>query len=202
MMAILRLIAVVIVISFCCLSAFAQSRKCDEMSGFVLDSKNPSIYINFERFGKASDWKESKLGEWSDKSAIKDGNDVWLRIHNNSCWDITFTTDSLYISKSVVDGKFKPVFGVLDDGAIANVQYRIEEQDRQQVTYGAHGGNISSLPSGRSVLFGVLKEHLENNRSVYVPFQYGWESRRFSSNLEPQHRSFFWGYRLEEEKDK
>jgi len=127
---------------------------------------------------------------------------IWLRLHNNSCWEISFTTDSLYVSKTVVDGKFKAMFGILEDGALANIQYQIEEQDRKQLTYGAHGGSISSLSSGRSVLFGVLREHLENDRSVYVPFQYGWEKKKFSSNLEPLHRSFFWGYRLEEVKEK
>lgn len=201
-MGIKQVIALAIIVVLCCVSGFTQKGKCDETTNFVLDSEKPSVYITFERFGKATDWKESKFGEWSDKSGIKDGNDIWLRLHNNSCWEITFATDSLYISKTEVDGKFKPIFGILEDGAIVSVQYKVEEQDRQQVAYGAHGYNISSLSSGRSVLFGVLKEHLENDRSIYVPFQYGWEKKIFSSNLEPQHRSFFWGYRMEEVKKK
>jgi hypothetical protein len=194
----IRLLAIFLVLLVLSAPALTQNKNCGETSGFVIDQEKPSVYITFERFGKANDWKEARLGEWSDKSAIKKGNDVWLRLNNNSCWDITFNTDSLYINKAVVDGKPKMIFGVLEDGAIANIQYKIEEQDRKQVTYGAHGGNVSSLPAGRSVLFGVLREHLENDRSIYVPFQYGWEKKKFSSNLEPMHRSFFWGYRLEE----
>ena len=130
----------------------------------------PSIYLTFEQFGKATDWKQAKLGEWSDKSAIQRGDDVWLRLHNNGCWEVKFRTDSLYISKATVDGKFKPIFGVLEDGAIANVQYSVEEQNRKQVPYGSDNGSISSLPSGKSILFGVFKKHLSKSRSIYVGF--------------------------------
>jgi hypothetical protein len=185
----------------CFLKMPAQVENCGEATGFVIDKDKPSVYLTFEQFGEANDWKESKIGDWSGKLPIKKGTDVWLRLHNNSCWDITFATDSLYVSKRSVDGKTKINFGVLEDGAVTNVQYRIEEKDGRQVVYGAHGGSISSLPSGRSVVFGVLREHLGNHRSIYVPFQYGWE-KKFSNNLEPMHRSYFWGYRLEEVKDK
>jgi len=67
------LIAVFVV--FCSLSEFAQTRTCDETTDFVLDKEKPSVYLTFEKFGKALDWKESKLGQWSDKSNIKKGDD-------------------------------------------------------------------------------------------------------------------------------
>ncbi len=183
------------------LAGFAQEKVvCDESTNFLIDIEKPSVYLNFEQFGKATDWKQSKLGEWSDKSKIQKGGDVWLRLHNNSCWDIKLNTDSLYISKTRVDGKDKIVFGILEDSALANVQYHVEEQNRKQVPYGSHTSNISTLPSGKSILFGVFKEHLSNSRSIYVYFNYEWEVKSFSNNLAPEHRAFFWGYRLEEEK--
>ncbi len=198
---------IVLILSFLfAFSTFAfpqQKGVCENIKDYRLDKNNPTVYLTFERFGKAKgDWRQSKLGEWSDKSKIEKGNDVWLRLHNNSCWEISFRTDSLYISKTVSEDPNKPkiVFGVLEDSAIANIQYRIEEQDRKQVLYGSHTASLSSLPSGQSVLFCVFREHLSNSRSIYVDFNYEWEKDNWSNNLAPLHRSFFWGYRLEEEK--
>lgn len=198
-----RFIVILSILIFTSLCIFSQQKPvCDESTNYLIDKAMPSVYLTFEQFGKATDWKQAKLGEWSDKSAIQKGDDVWLRLHNNSCWEIKFRTDSLYIKKTTVDGKFKPIFGVLEDGAIANVQYNVEEQNRKEVSYGSHTGSISSLPSGKSILFGVFKEHLAKSRSIYVDFTYGWEIKDFSNNLAPLHRAFFWGYRLEEEREK
>jgi hypothetical protein len=179
-----------------------QKVVCNETTNFLIDKQMPSVYLTFERFGKTVSWTQSKIGEWSDKSKIEKGDDIWLRLHNNSCWDIKFKTDSLYLSKTSVDGKFKLIYGILEDGALANVQYSVEEQNRKQVPYGSDMSNLSSLPSGKSVLFGVVKEHLSKNRSIYVDFNYSWEVKDFSNNLAPLHRAFFWGYRLEEEREK
>ena len=196
----LKIIVLIFTLSF---AAYSQQKTvCDETTNFLIDKEMPSVYLTFEQFGKANDWEKAKLGEWSDKSKIKKGNDVWLRLHNNSCWDIRFRTDSLYLSKVKVDGKDKIVFGVLEDGALSNIQYAVEEQDRKTVPYGGDSGNISSLPSGKSTLFGVLKEHLSKSRSIFVDFNYGWEAKNFSNNLAPEHRAFFWSYRLEEEREK
>ena len=198
-----RLIVIFSILIFASLSVFSQQKPiCDETTNYLIDKEMPSVYLTFEQFGKATDWKQAKLGEWSDKSAIQKGDDIWLRLHNNSCWEIKFRTDSLYISKMIVDGKFKPIFGVLENGVIANVQYSVEEQNRKQVSYGSDTGSISGLPSGKSILFGVFKEHLSKSRSIYVDFNYGWEVKNFSNNLSPLHRAFFWGYRLEEERKK
>ena len=106
------------------------------------------------------------------------------------------------MSKTTVDVKFKIIYGVLENGALANIQYKAEEQNGKQVSYGSDMASLSDLPSGKSVLFGVLKEHLSKSRSVYVDFNYGWEMKDFSNNLAPLHRAFFWGYRLEEERKK
>lgn len=184
-------------------TGFSQQKvSCDSTTNFLIDKEMPSVYLTFETFGRATSWTQSKVGEWSDKSKIEKGDDVWLRLHNNSCWDIKLRTDSLYLSKTTVDGKFNLIYGILEDGALANVQYSVEEQNRKQVSYGSDMANLSSLPSGKSVLFGVFKEHLSKSRSIYVDFNYGWEVKDFSNNLAPLHRAFFWGYRLEEVRKK
>ncbi|MGQ0542630.1 MAG: hypothetical protein ACT4O9_12375 [Blastocatellia bacterium] len=109
-------------------------------------------------------------------------------------------TFSMYVSK-VPDpanpGKFKIGFA-MQDGAAANVFYNVEEQDRKGVLWGGDSYSISVLRPGNSIVFPVFHEHLEKGRSVYVNFNYGWETKQHSNNLDPLHRSFFWGYRLEE----
>ncbi len=196
----LNIIIFIFILSF---AAYSQQKiVCDETTNFLIDKEMPSVYLTFEQFGKANDWEKAKLGEWSDKSKIKKGDDVWLRLHNNSCWDIKFRTESLYLSKVKVNGKDKIIFGILEDNALANVQYSVEEQNRKQVPFGGDTYNLSSLPSGKSILFGVFKEHLSNSRSIFMSFNYGWEVKDFSNNLAPEHYAFFWGYRLEEEKQK
>jgi hypothetical protein len=198
-----RLVIIFSILISASLNSFSQQKSvCDETTNYLIDKTMPSVYLTFEQFGKATDWKQAKLGEWGDKSTIQKGDDVWLRLHNNSCWDIKFKTDSSYISKTTVDGKLKLIYGILEDGALATIQYSVEEQNRKQVPYGSDMSSLSSLPSGKSVLFGVFKEHLSKSRSIYVDFNYGWEVKDFSNNLAPLHRAFFWGYRLEEEREK
>jgi len=201
----MRFIGVVTyILLFLSLNLIAQSKPCDASTGYVIDTEKPSVYIEFEQFGKADDWQSSRLGEVSKKPEIKNGNDVWLRLYNNSCWDIQFRTLSGYMH-TVPDpanpGKIKLAFDILD-GTAANVAYTSEEQDGKVVPWGGDNFSLSYLPSGRSLVFPVYKMHLEKSRSIYVAFNYGWEKDKFSNNLAPDHHSFFWGYRLEEVKKK
>jgi hypothetical protein len=181
------------------------NKVCEQPNSILIDKEKPSVYLEFEQFGKADDWKQSKLGEVSEKPKIEKGKDIWLRLHNNSCWELKIPTHSMYMSKvpdATDSSKSKIVFGRIADGNAANVFYNVEEQDRRGVPWGGHGFSESYLPSGFSLIFPVYREHLENDRSIYVNFNYGWETKRFSSNLAPLHRAFFWGYRLEEVKEK
>ncbi len=200
------ILAFVFLIWVCVTGSLAQTPKpCDLANGYLIDKEKPSIYIEFAQFGKADDWKQSRLGEISQKPVIKKGNDVWLRLYNNSCWEIRLTTLSMYVTK-IADpanpGKFKMVFGQIQDGNVANVVYTSEEQDGKFVPWAGDSFSTSSIASGHSLLFPVYREHLEKSRSIYVKFHYGWEIKDFSNNLAPDHHAFFWGYRLEEEKKK
>ena len=194
----------ILFVLFFTFTGIAQTDKCGEATGYVLNVDKPSVYIEFEQFGKADDWGTYRLGEQMKKPEIKKGNDVWLRLYNNSCWEITFRSLSSYI-RTVPDpanpGKIKLAFDLLG-GTAVNVAYVAQEQDGTQVPWGGDSFSISGLPSGRSIVFPVYRQHLEKSRSIYVPFNYGWEKDKFSENLSPDHHSFFWGYRLEEVKKK
>ncbi len=189
-------------LSLLTLNMFAQVKTCDQSTDYVIDKEKPSVYIEFEQFGKADDWQRARLGGVSKKPEIKKGNDVWLRLYNNSCWDIKFNTlsGSIHFEPDPANpDKKKLAFDILD-GAAVSVVYTSEEQDRKVVPWGGDSFSQSFLPSGRSLVFPVYKMHLEKSRSIYVAFNYGWEKKIFSNNLAPDHHSFFWGYRLEEEK--
>jgi hypothetical protein len=200
-----RFVATGLLIVGCILATLAQLPKtCEQPTTYLIDQEKPSVYLEFEQFGKADDWAQSRLGEISEKPKIEKGKDVWLRLYNNSCWDLKIPTFSMYMSKvpdSANPGKFKIAFAI-QDGAAANVFYNVEEQDRKGVPWGGDSYSISVLRPGNSIVFPVFREHLEKSRSIYVNFNYGWEMKQFSNNLTPLHRSFFWSYRLEEVKDK
>jgi hypothetical protein len=153
-------------LSLLALNAFTQTKPCEQSTGYVIDKDKPSVYIDFEQFGKADDWQSSRLGEVSNKPKIMKGNDVWLRLYNNSCWDIQFKTLTGYIHfepDAANPGKVKLAFDILD-GAVANVAYTSEEQDGKVVPWGGDSFSLSYLPSGRSLVFPVYKTHLEKNR--------------------------------------
>lgn len=180
-------------------------KPCEQPNTYLIDKEKPSVYIEFEQFGKGTDWTQSRLGEVSEKIKIEKGKDVWLRLYNNSCWDLKIPTFSMYMAKATDPanpGKFKFEFGQIQDGAVANIFYSVEEQDRKQVVWGGDMSSRSYLHPGYSVLFPVFREHLEKNRSIYMDFNYGWETKDYSNNLAPEHHAFFLGYRLEEVKSK
>ncbi len=67
---------IVLILSFLfAFSTFAfpqQKGVCENTKDYRLDKNNPTVYLTFERFGKAKgDWKQSKLGEdkWSNNLA-------------------------------------------------------------------------------------------------------------------------------------
>ena len=178
--------------------------KCDAQTGYSVNPDKPSIYIEFEQLGKADEWGSYRLGEPMKKPEITKGDDVWLRLYNNSCWEITFRSLSGYmqlVDDSANPGKKKLSFDLID-GAGVNVAYVSEEQDGRHVPWGGDNSSTSGLLPGRSLVFPVYKEHLAKSRSIYVPYNYGWEKDKWGSNLPPEHRSFFWGYRMEEVKKK
>src|SRR5712675_1454937 len=88
-----------------------------------LSKDHPAIYITFERRGKAIDPADFRLAETGDISKSQEkGDDIWLRLHNNSRWAIRFPTWSLYIGKKISpyrlsDGK---TVLVLSDGMEVN----------------------------------------------------------------------------------
>ena len=193
----------IILVALSSFSFSQQTQPCGTSKDVRIVKNKPTVYLSFERFGKATNPLDAKLFEPTTKLKSKEkGDDVWLRLHNNSCWEISFVTDSLYVSKvKSENGSNKPkiLFGVLDDDIEVNIKYSVLDDDGKQVPVGTDTGSISGLPSGRSILFCVHRAHLSKGRSIHVNFNYEWEVDRYSNNLAPVHRSEYYSYRLEDE---
>ena len=189
----LRLTLIATAFCFVASAGFAQSKP--PAQGW------PIIYISFEKFGKAIDPMNERMAEAGESARSKDkGKDVWLRLHNNSKFAISFRTDSMYLGKRVSFYEAPNGSKILSlvDGAEVSVQYQIQEQNRCLVPYGSDMSFQSWLVPGRSILFSVRREHLANGRMIYIDFNYDWEKGdRYSNNLAPAHRSEYYGYRLE-----
>ena len=57
----------------------------------------------------------------------------------------------------------------------------------------------SWLPSGRSVIIAISKEHLNKGFAIYVPFNYEWETvKGVVRGDEAQHRVYFYFWNLPE----
>ena len=184
-------------ITFCLITDFSFGQSKPPAQGW------PIIYISFERFGKAIDPLTEHMAEAGESAKSKEnGKDVWLRLHNNSKFAISLSTDSLYLGKRVSLYQYTDGSKGLSliDGAEVSLQYRIEEKDGRAVPYGSDVSSRSWLAPGRSVLFSVSRDHLLNGRMIYVAFHYDWEKGDvYSNNLAPVHRSEYYGYRLEQE---
>jgi hypothetical protein len=191
---------------FCTLTTICLPQQVSNVvsdADISLSKDHPAIYITFERRGKGINPMDSRLAETGETSTSKEkGDDIWLRLHNNSRWAILFPTWSLYIGKKVSPYRLsdgKSVLG-LGDGMEVNAKYQTVEDDGKVVPYGGDSYSLSWLVPGRSVIFSVSRGHLAKSRSIYVYFNYEWEGGQvYSNNLSPEHRAMYWGYRLRED---
>ncbi|MGH9768144.1 MAG: hypothetical protein ACREAB_11970 [Blastocatellia bacterium] len=215
---------VLLVITVLCSFALAvlaqQKDKTITKADVLLSKGDPTIHITFESVGRLSP-KPTKLiatdstnqeAQWP----ITNEGDIQivrLRLHNNTRWAISFSTDSLYIGPQTTPLRLGDGRGALGlrDGIEVNVRYGIEPETGVEFVK-APGGSVniipievklpvinrsdvsstSWLPSGRSVIFIVPREHLAKNLKVYVPFAYEWETaERDYGTKEPEHRVYF-----------
>ena len=182
----------------------AQQKEGLTKADVVLSSGKPTVYITFERAGEREPVyaKESNRG-------------IWLCIHNNTRWSISFCTESLYIGTKTTPLRLSDGRGALGlrDGVEISPCYEVEavrgyESERTRdgglviekpvqvppLPVGTRGDvfSVSWLPPGRSVIFSVPREHLAKHLAIYVLFNYEWEtSERDVGDGEPHHRLYF-----------
>ncbi|CAN5694191.1 hypothetical protein BH24ACI2_BH24ACI2_09950 [soil metagenome] len=140
-----------------------------------IDVSEPTIYLSFERY---------------------DGdNSIWLRLHNNSRWTISFRADDDFYGLANDSSTWsvgRDAFGLLN-GAKVKPKYAIERLPEQMPMDNL--GCVSSeswLPSGRSVIFEIPRKGFETFNKLHITFKYEWETEGF----EPVHRVRFDGWEL------
>src|SRR2546423_10515533 len=120
-------------------AGFSQTAQpCGASKDVRIEKDKPGVYLSFERFGKAINPLDARLMEPSntDKSKKK-GDDVWLRLHNNTCWPIQIKTLSSYLPKErKPDEKFIDYVRrgyYLENGAEISIDYSVEEYSGERL---------------------------------------------------------------------
>lgn len=144
-----------------------------------LNEEKPTVYITYERSGKLKPLYASESE-----------NRIWLRLHNNSRW-------SLLLAATGGDDKAYGDVSLFYD--IDEIQSEINnsgELNKQNPPVGRplnHTFSVVQLPSGKSVLFSVPKEHIGKGLILKVRFAYEWEGDdSVSANDEPKHYVYFY----------
>lgn len=153
-----------------CLQAQDPSRPRKALSSCLsdarIDTSKATVYVSFVRSGTR---ERQHLSETGDA--------VWLRLHNNTCWNLVF-----------------PAFGVASTIGEAGVFYEVRAMRGSGISdppVGEEIGDLYSLmvlESGRGVLFSVPREHLDRGLELAIRYNYQWEGKRETSGaVGPQH---------------
>lgn len=158
-----------------CLSTvgYAQHSKPRRVKTEVRLSRNkPTVYITFERAGKR---EPLEAGE-SDEG-------IWLRLHNNTRWTITFPAFGVPETLGEV-GMFYEVEAIRNietyRDAPKSGESQRQEQAAQETPVGYRLGHVSStvqLPPGDSIVFSVPREHLNKGLALHLSFSYEWQNQ-------------------------
>ncbi len=193
------------------LAAAQAPAPCGASNDVRVVKENPTVYLTFERFGKALNLNEQKMLESDQRGKSRQkGNDVWLRVHNNTCWPISLIQYGMYLPKQqpgeARGERFKRM-GILDDGAETGLFYAVMK-DRNQIGYsGIDSYDHVKLLPGRTTLFSVAREALKDQQSIRISFIYDWEFQRGTERKgytvnEPWHYIDFSAYDLKTQSDK
>jgi hypothetical protein len=153
----LALLTLTIIVSFT-----AHSQTPTEVR---LDPQQPTIYFTAERLV---------------------GNNLWLRLHNNSRWAIDFYAErpvEINIPYRLADGS---EVKSLVEGAELSPQYDIENPNGGYAVYSCVKYKLWLTP-GTSVLMSVPVEKLKPLAYFWVKFTYEWEGE----GEQPEHRVRF-----------
>jgi hypothetical protein len=155
----------------CLFPALGQQRKEGEPGSMLVRKDKPSVYIEFERTGKAPPLFE---GEKEDR--------IWLRLQNNSKWTIEFCS----ISVKEQYGGTGVVYQVKRYGSSVGAEGRAplprdeNQQEQTKIPQGYSTGDTCTayhLGSGKSVVFSVPRDHLRKNLYLEIEFWPEWENR-------------------------
>lgn len=188
-------------------------KPCATGADVQLSYRDPTIYLTYDHAGnieasvaRLMEGGPQESTRKSDKVDARNAKFLWLRLHNNTPWTIAFPTESLYVGTAITPWRLCDGVGVLGlrDGLDVNAYYRVDSAARERHPPPIVPGRIdvmptSWLPPGRSVIFQVRREYVTERYSVYLPFNYEWETRKgVLRGGEPEHRAYFYAWMLPE----
>jgi len=172
-------------------------------SGEKIAKDKPSVSLSYEKVGKRKPLREGESDEG-----------IWLRLHNNTRGAIFFC--AFGISE---DGEKLRFY---EKGGEIGVSYEVEKMpsgtqgtgtprnakedgnsknELSDIPTGYRSGSVChvyTLPSNKSILFSVPREHLAKNLLIKMEFGYEWEGDYSSRWEEPQHYVRFYSSSLPE----
>jgi hypothetical protein len=188
-----------------------ERKPCTASMGVPLSSKSPTVYISYDHAGNR-EASAARLLENGPTAAAKEdrveavrtAKFLWLRIYNNTPWTIAIPTESLYVGTAISPWHLCDGVGVLGlrDGLEVNAYYHVDTVGPERSLPPAVPNRIdviptSWLPPGRSVIFQVRHEYVSERYSIYLSFNYEWETRKgVVRSGEPEHRTYFYAWML------
>jgi len=152
----------------------------------------PSVYIDFLRKGRSQPLEEGESNER-----------IWLRFVNNTRWDISFCASGVPEEYGEVGMYYEVVKMPYQESGTYSSEERKNEakgKEKPEIPVGHRRGHVCHvyrLQSGRCVVFSVPREHLAEDLSIKVEFNYGWEKPDdVIEGLEPQHHVYFYSTKL------
>ena len=158
------------------LNALTLTARAQRPGGVLSGASGPNVRLSFERRG--------------------DDESVWLRLHNDTPWAISFRTENRHSGADVtplVLGDGRQVPGLADNLEVMP-EYFIERAAEGVTTSDRFWcySSTSWLPPGRSVVFSFPAKDFKSWERLYVQITYEWESE----NSGVEHRVKFQGSEL------
>lgn len=209
------LISAVLILS-CAPTVIPQQRKSRAANRTArIVKQKPTVHISFVRFAK----REPRHNDESDEG-------VWLRVHNNTRWPLTFYGMDWFIDeyhemrvfygvekvpepRGVIKVSVPPIILPPPPGSSQEMPTQLESVSQSKIEsskdceappddWGIDIVAPITLPPGRSMLFSVPREALCKNLKIYLKYNYSWEKhdRYRPFDYEPEHRLYFEGSEL------
>jgi hypothetical protein len=148
---------------------------------YYRDQTKPSIYVAFVKSGSVEPlWQEEGR------------NRVWLALHNNTIWDLEIPVFG--VSRAYGDcGLFFEVVPSMQSRIPTTIQkFAVQWPPAFERYRLSTGYQVYSFKSGKSIIFSVPWETLQDGYAIRIPYNYGWENRQdVAGRREPAHFIIF-----------
>ena len=193
----------------------AQHKKPHKVFTNVRIQKDkPTVYITFERTGVRAPLR-----------AYESNEGIWMRLHNNTRWDINFAAFGVPREngdigmfyeveavpqqiKSSEESKLPPLISPPSAPKMSvteNLKHEVSKSldtQEKQIPTGyriRHSYSPFILASGKSIVFSIPSEHLTDGLALRVGFYYEWQDQDdVLTGREPQSYAYFYSSTIQQ----